>query len=478
MGRKIFLYGAGKRCIALCRILQQSEYEIVAVLDSNPLKWGETIEGYRIEAPDQISSFRDFSMCITIADLDARQTVRNMFWQKFQYDLKREISYNELVLEVYKNNTLMRDAIQKHNIYINDKTSILFDCFNGLILGGVEAWTMDVCSELIQSGENSVYIISDQGSYEVPDILKNKVYKAYIDHEYNFSQVSVLSIIEIIIKKLPCRVVTCMTNEVMLAAYLIKRCFPQLIEIISVIHNSYEDVYKNYADFKECSDFYISVSKDIEEEMIRRGIASGNIVNMSCPFFCEKELVRTYAQDNRKPIRLGYAGRMEYAQKRMDILLQCIEALIEKNVYFEFEIAGDGRARCEMESFVKKKYLNEKVKFLGRLKREDIPNFWKQRDICLNFADFEGRSISIIEAMGNGAVPIVTATSGVKEDITNGVSGYIVPIGDYTAIADRIEYLANNREKLPDMGMRAHESVYPKSRMDEHIKFWRQILKL
>lgn len=476
--KKIFLYGAGKRCIALCRILQQSEYEIAAVLDSNSSKWGEIIEGYRIEAPDQISSLKDFSLCITIADMDARQAVRNMFWQEYQYDLEREISYNKLILDVYKNNIMIREAIKKYNTCINDKASILFDCFNGLILGGVEAWTMDVCSELIRSGESNVYIISDQGNYEVPDILENNICKSYIDHEYNFSQSSISSLIEVIMKKLPCKIVTCSTNEVMLAAYLIKRCYPELIEIISVIHNSNQDVYNNYTDFRECSDFYISVSKDIEHDMIKRGVKPTNIATMSCPFLCEKELNRTYTQDNREPIRLGYAGRMEYVQKRMDLLLKCIDVLIERNVYFKFEIAGDGRARCEMEGVINKKHLNEKVKFLGRVKHEDIPTFWKQRDICLNFADFEGRSISIVEAMGNGAVPIVTATSGVNEDITNGVNGYIVPVGDYESIADHIEYLANNRKKLPDMGMRAHKAVYPKSRMDEHIKFWKQILKL
>ena len=78
--------------------------------------------------------------------------------------------------------------------------------------------------------------------------------------------------------------------------------------------------------------------------------------------------------------------------------------------------------------------------------------------------------------MGNGAVPVVTATSGVKEDITDDENGYIVPIGDYNAMAERIGYLASHRERLRTMGKLAHDVVYPKSRIESHLEFWKGIL--
>ena len=50
---------------------------------------------------------------------------------------------------------------------------------------------------------------------------------------------------------------------------------------------------------------------------------------------------------------------------------------------------------------------------IGSVARDAIGAFWKDKDVCLSFSDYEGRSISIMEAMANGAVPVVTATSGV-----------------------------------------------------------------
>ena len=78
--------------------------------------------------------------------------------------------------------------------------------------------------------------------------------------------------------------------------------------------------------------------------------------------------------------------------------------------------------------------------------------------------------------MGCGAVPVVTDTSGVCDDIENGINGFIVPIGDFCAAADRIEWLASHRDKMVTMGRRAHDVVYPKSRMEPHLKFWKQML--
>lgn len=476
MKKKLFLYGAGKRCRDLCKILQQSDYEIIAILDSNPDTWGKVIEGCCIEAPDIINSLKEVEACITVADINARQAIRKTLQQKYQYDLTREVNYNSLILEVYRNDVNIRKVMQNQDIPPDCKENVLFDCYNGLGLGGVEAWTKDICSALIKSGQNNIYIISDQGSYAVSDDLINHILKVGINHDERFSRATILNLVKTIISKLPCKVVTCTTNEVMLAAYLVKCYYPDLITVISVIHNSNESVYENYLDFKECSDFYIGVSLDILDDMINRGVKPDRITSMTCPFACERELERKYTEDITQPVRLGYAGRMEYSQKRMDLLLKCVELLEEKKVCFRLEVAGDGIARKEMETFINKKHLKRKVKFLGKLTREEMSSFWKQQDICVNFSDFEGRCISIIEAMGNGAVPIVTATSGVKEDILDGENGYIVPIGDYRAIAERVEYLSYNREALQIMGAMAHKAVYPKSMMEEHLNFWNKIL--
>ena len=129
-----------------------------------------------------------------------------------------------------------------------------------------------------------------------------------------------------------------------------------------------------------------------------------------------------------------------------------------------------------MQNYIEKHELTDKVCFWGRVEKKNIQCFWEKQDICVNRADYEGRSISIVEAMGSGAVPVVTNTSGVNEDIINGENGFIVPLGDYIKAADSIMFLYKHRELLPVYGKKAHDMVYPKSLMTNHIMFWKKIL--
>lgn len=478
MRKKLILYGAGQRCRELCGILKDLDaLDNLVIVDSDPGKAGSKIEGLCVETPDKIKDFCDSSLCITIADETVNNSVREKLIHTYGYQTEKLVSFHKVIQDAFMNNGEIQNEISGHETTHGNGT-VLFDCYNGLGLGGVEAWTMDLCSALIRQGYDNIYIISDNKDYELPGVLRNHVLPVDIDHDRHYSRDTVSGLVETIMDKAPCRVVTCTVNEVMLAAYIIKKRYPDMVKIISVIHNSREDFYAGYLDFKECTGLYIGVSQDIRNDMIARGISQERIYAMTCPFECDGTLHRNYTENQFLPIRIGYAGRMEYVQKRMDLILKLIDELLKRHIGFVMEFAGDGAARPEMERFAAEHKLGENMKFPGRLERSKIKEFWRRQDICVNLADYEGRSISIIEAMGNGAVPVVTATSGVKEDIADGMNGYIVPLGDYGAAADRIEYMSNHRMELQKMGRLAHDAVYPKSSMETHLKFWEQILSL
>lgn len=480
---KLILYGAGKRCEYLCNILLDLGYKDgIIVVDSNGEKWEKKIGNIMVKAPDIINEYKNASLCITIANPNIANEIRKEVVQKYHYKLEKEISYNKLIVEAYKRSALIRQGISEQIADRNNEDkNILFESTHGLGLGGVEAWTKDICTALLKSGQRDVFIIANKGSYEIPDILNNQM--IYMDINYNgsFLKDSLVNLIKLISKRMPCKIVLAYPNIVMLAACVLKYYYPDFIDIIAVIHGGQEQVYDALLNYKEDVDCYVAVSQDIKKGIISKGAEPKKVFSMTCPFRCEHPLTRTYTEDRAKPIHIGYAGRMtgmKLSQKRMDLVLKLIETLEEKRVNYRIEFAGDGEARKDMEDFVHYKYLEKKIQFLGTIERDKLDAFWKRQDICINLADYEGRSISIIEAMGNGAVPVVTATSGVREDIKNDINGYIVPLGDYCSMAARIEYLSQHRERLCEMGRKAHDEVYPKSLMEPHLKLWKKILKI
>jgi glycosyltransferase involved in cell wall biosynthesis len=72
---------------------------------------------------------------------------------------------------------------------------------------------------------------------------------------------------------------------------------------------------------------------------------------------------------------------------------------------------------------------------------------------------FEGFGIVIPEAMSRGLPVVTTEHTGGPDLITDGADGFIIPIRSSTAIAEKLELLAGNRELLAEMRQAAREKA-------------------
>jgi hypothetical protein len=88
-----------------------------------------------------------------------------------------------------------------------------------------------------------------------------------------------------------------------------------------------------------------------------------------------------------------------------------------------------------------------------------MPAIWSAHDVFVQLSDYEGTSVSMLEAMAYGNVPVVTRTSGVKNVVESGENGFVVDIADVGAAADAVSHLAGNRDRLTAMGQRARAGV-------------------
>lgn len=69
----------------------------------------------------------------------------------------------------------------------------------------------------------------------------------------------------------------------------------------------------------------------------------------------------------------------------------------------------------------------------------------------------EGFGLPVLEAMACGTVPVATRCGGHEFIIEDGVSGFLVPVGDATAMADRLGMLIEDDALLRKMSEAAHE---------------------
>ncbi|WP_100753528.1 glycosyltransferase family 4 protein [Vibrio salilacus] len=123
--------------------------------------------------------------------------------------------------------------------------------------------------------------------------------------------------------------------------------------------------------------------------------------------------------------------------------------------------------------------MKERIHFLGY--RKDVPNLLASCDMQIQpSVSGEGLPKTIIEAMAMGIPSIVTTTGGGKELIIEGESGYVVPVKDSQAIADKIRLLSQDKNKRIVMGKRAQSRIRDEfstqATAKQHIAFFQSLL--
>lgn len=96
------------------------------------------------------------------------------------------------------------------------------------------------------------------------------------------------------------------------------------------------------------------------------------------------------------------------------------------------------------------------IEFPGEVK--DPVAFYQQSSVFVLPSYYrEGLPRTILEAMSCGRAVITTDWPGCREPITDGVNGYLVPVRDVDALAEKMNALAQDRERLEQMAQAAYE---------------------
>lgn len=82
----------------------------------------------------------------------------------------------------------------------------------------------------------------------------------------------------------------------------------------------------------------------------------------------------------------------------------------------------------------------------------DVRPYYAQCSVYVLPSYREGTPRTVLEAMAMGRPILTTDTNGCRETVENGVNGYLVPVGDSNALADKMKKLIKNPDLIPQMG--------------------------
>lgn len=144
--------------------------------------------------------------------------------------------------------------------------------------------------------------------------------------------------------------------------------------------------------------------------------------------------------------------------KNQNMLLNAFEKAVKENHNIRLMLIGDGPNRKKLEYTAQQLGIDKYVKFFGI--RHDVPELLAMSDVFVLSSDTEGMPLSIIEAFAAGLPVLSTAVSGSIDVIKDAENGFIVPIGDSNALADKMIYLANNEAMVHNIS--ANNKKYSK----------------
>ena len=164
------------------------------------------------------------------------------------------------------------------------------------------------------------------------------------------------------------------------------------------------------------------------------------------------------------PLRILYVGAVSYRKGMLD-LVRAMQTVAEDA--FHFTLVGEplDETRHLMSG------LPRSVEVVGKLPQNLLPQRYWDADIFI-FPTIEDGFPYVLAQAQAAALPIITTAHGAGLDIvTPDRDGWIVPVRDPQAIAERLEWCASNRSLVASMVSRIYESFRSRSWADMAADF-------
>ncbi len=153
------------------------------------------------------------------------------------------------------------------------------------------------------------------------------------------------------------------------------------------------------------------------------------------------------SDEKPRPVEVLFSGWIIEAKGIIE-LLEAAHAIPELRLTLAGPIESNFLSRIDglLES------LGSRVALLGSLPHAEIIDLYERSDVFVLPTHREGFPNVILEAMAAGLPVISTPVGAIAEIVREGIDGFMVPVGDVAALADRLRLLIGDPKRRIDMG--------------------------
>ena len=230
------------------------------------------------------------------------------------------------------------------------------------------------------------------------------------------------------------------------------------------------------------------VSNTIAGRLTKCGVAPERIWNIMAAggidvaLYRDADGSRIRAQllgDRHKRLAL-FVGRFVKV-KDLPSLLEAASLVVKEQRDTVFVLIGDGEERSTVEELSRRYQLQDNVVLPGGISADRMPGYFAACDLFVMSSLYEGKARTLVEAACAGKPIVSTAVSGADEVVTDGETGFIVPVRDPAGLADRMLQLLRDADLARSMGLRGQElaaNAYDRQRhLNKIAQMWEATAK-
>lgn len=186
-----------------------------------------------------------------------------------------------------------------------------------------------------------------------------------------------------------------------------------------------------------------------------------------------------YPVAGKRDNRIVTVGRL-HPQKNPHLLIDAFARIASKYAAITLAFYGDGELRDELQNKI------DSLGLAGRIRlnagRKDIFDCIRTARLFVLSSDYEGMPNALMEAMSLGLPCISTdcRPGGARTLIEDGKNGFIVPVKDVDAMANKMAYLLDNPDVAERAAMEARrlgETHTNEAVFDEWNKFLKEVVR-
>ncbi len=159
----------------------------------------------------------------------------------------------------------------------------------------------------------------------------------------------------------------------------------------------------------------------------------------------------------------------------VEMLIKAMPLVLGQVPEARFVLAGDGEQRAYLESLANSLGILDSIKFVGWVPHNELPEYLASSDIYVSTSLSDSASVSLEEAMACQLAPVVTDLPANREWITDGENGFIVPLNDIQALADKIVFLLRNGDIREEFGKKGRKIITDRAEYEKEMSLMEKL---